>query len=92
MLHVAEVALGILPTAGLPSEEILGHIMEYIHAKCNVALDRMAFWECRHSATETFDEFYIRFRNLAGPAELCPNCIDEQLVTNNMKGIKGTPT
>ena len=92
MLQVVEVALGIMPTAGLTPEEILMRITEYIRAKRNVALDRVAFWECRQSATETFDELYIRLRNLAGPAVLCPNCIDEQLATGIMTGIRDMAT
>ena len=48
--------------------------------------------ECRQSATETFDEFNIRLRNLAGPAALFPTCIDQQLATAIMTGIRDTAT
>ena len=81
MQQVVEVALGILPTANKTPTQILEKVMEFIRARRNVALDRAAFRECRQGATETFDEFYIRLRNLADPADLCAHCVDQQLAT-----------
>ena len=91
MLQMVEVVLGKLPTAGLTPEEILGCITEYGRAKRNVKMDRITFCECHQSATETFDEFYIRLRNLTGLVVLCPNYIDEQLDTSIMTDIRDTP-
>ncbi len=88
MQQVVEIALGILPTANKSPSHILEKITEFIRAKRNVALDRVAFRECRQSATETFDEFYIRLKNLAGPADLCAHCVDQQLATAIMTGVR----
>lgn len=52
MQQVVEVGLGVLPTANLTPYQILDRITAYIRAKRNVALDRLAFRECRLSATE----------------------------------------
>jgi hypothetical protein len=55
--QVVEVALGILPSAAKSPAEILYSITVYIRAKRNVALDRVAFRECRQTTTESFDDF-----------------------------------
>lgn len=88
MQQVVEIALGILPTDNKTPAHILEKITEFIRAKRNVALDRAAFRECRQGATETFDEFYMRLKNLAGPADLCLHCVDQQLATGIMTGVR----
>ena len=88
MQEVVEIALGILPTANETPAHILEKVTEYIRAKRNVALDRAAFRECRQGASESFDEFYIRLKNLAGPADLCVHCVDQQLATGIMTGVR----
>jgi hypothetical protein len=72
MKQIVEVVLGILPTSTLSPIDVLDHISTYIRSKRNITLDRFAFEECEQSAAETFDEFYIRFRNL----DLCATCLD----------------
>ena len=46
MQQVVEVALNILPTTHLTPDEILDQIADYVRAKRNIALDRVAFEEC----------------------------------------------
>ena len=92
MRQVVEIALGILPTDSKSPDEVLDSITGYIRAKRNVALDRVAFRECCQSATESFDEFYMRLKSLAGPAQLCGTCTDEQMATGIMTGIRDVAT
>ena len=89
---VVEVALGILPSAAKSPTEVLDSITVYIRAKRNVALDRVAFRECHQTTTESFDDFYMRLRRLAGPAQLCGTCEDEQMATAIMTGIRDAAT
>ena len=37
-------------------------------------------------------EFYMRLKSLAGPAQLCPTCMDEQMTTGIMTGIRNVAT
>ena len=92
MQQVVEVALGILPSAAKSPTEVLDSITVYIRAKRNVALDRVAFRECHQTTTESFDDFYMRLRRLAGPAQLCGTCEDEQMATAIMTGIRDAAT
>ena len=34
--------------------------------------------------------FYMRLKSLAGPAQLCPTCVDEQMATGIMTGVRDT--
>ena len=59
MQQVVEVTLGILPTTMTTPDAVLDRIADYIRAKRNIALDRVAFEERRQGSSETFDDFYI---------------------------------
>ena len=82
MRQVVEIALGILPTDSMSPDEVLDRFTAYIRAKRNVALDRV----------ESFDDFYMRLKSLAGPAQLCNACTDEQMATGIMTGIRDAAT
>jgi hypothetical protein len=92
MQQIVEVTLGILPTAATSPEDVLDQINTYIRSKRNIALDRVAFEDCHQSATESFDDFYIRFRNLTDAADLCAACRDTRLTTRIMAGVRDTET
>ena len=92
MQQIVEVALGISPTAATTPEDVLDQINIYIRSKRNIALDRVAFEDCHQSATESFDDFYIRLRNLADAADLCASCRDTRLTTRIMAGVRDTET
>ena len=92
MQQIVEVALGILPTAVTSPDDVLDQINTYIRSKRNIALDRVAFEDCHQSATESFDDFYIRLRNLADAADLCAACRDTRLTTRIMAGVRDTET
>jgi hypothetical protein len=47
MQQVVEVALGILPTTITTPDTVLDQIADYVRAKRNIALDRVAFEERR---------------------------------------------
>jgi hypothetical protein len=55
MQQVVEVALGILPTVVMSPDQVLDLITDYVHAKRNVALDRVAFEERRQGPAESFE-------------------------------------
>jgi hypothetical protein len=92
MQQVVEVALNILPTTPLTPDEILDQITDYVWAKRNIALDRVAFEKCHQSNTESFEDFYIRLRRLADAADLCATCVDARVATRIMAGIRDTET
>ncbi|EFX69941.1 hypothetical protein DAPPUDRAFT_257720 [Daphnia pulex] len=92
MQQVVEVALNILPTTHLTPDEILDQIADYVRAKRNIALDRVAFEEYHQSNTESFEDFYIRLRRLADAADLCATCVDARVATRIMAGIRDTET
>ena len=87
MRQVVQVALGIQPNDPVSPDDILNRITEYVRAKRNVALDRIAFRECRQGPNESFDDFYMRLRRLSGPAELCATCLDDTMATSIMTGM-----
>ena len=92
MQQVVEVALGILPTTVTTPDLVLDSIADYIRAKRNIALDRVAFEERRQGPSETFDDFYIALRRLAEAADLCATCFDTRLVTRIIAGTRDAET
>ena len=92
MQQIVEVALGILPTTATTPGDVLDQVNTYIRWKRNIALDRVAFEDCHQSATESFDDFYIRLCNLADAADLCAACRDTRLTTRIMAGVRDTET
>ena len=62
-------------------ETVLDQLADYVWAKRNIALDRVAFEERRQGSLETFDDFYIGLRRLAETADLCATCFHNRLVT-----------
>ena len=92
MQQIVEVVLGILPNDPLTPDDVLDRIADHVRAKRNIALDRMAFEECRQGPHESFDDFYVRLLRLADSAEICPACRDRNLSTHIMIGIRDTST
>ncbi|XP_046453081.1 keratin, type I cytoskeletal 9-like [Daphnia pulex] len=74
MQQVVEVALGILPTSPLSLSDVIDRITDHVRSKRNIALDRVAFDECRQHTSESFDDFYIRLRTLADAADMRAAC------------------
>jgi uncharacterized membrane protein YgcG len=70
----------------------LDQIADYVRAKRNIALDRVAFEERRQGPLETFDDFYIGLRRLAEAADLCATCFDNRLVTRIIAGTRDAET
>lgn len=92
MQQVVEVALGILPTSPLSPSDVIDRITDHVRSKRNIALDRVAFDECRQHTSESFDDFYIRLRTLADAADMCAACLDSRMATRIMAGIRDTET
>lgn len=92
MQQVVEVALGILPTSPLSPSDVIDCITDHVRSKRNIALDRMAFDECRQHTSESFDDFYIHLRTLADAADMCAACLDSRMATRIMAGIRDTET
>jgi hypothetical protein len=92
MQQIVEVALGIYSATLLSPTDVLDQINTYIRSKRNIALDRVAFEDCRQSTSETFDDFYIRLRGLAEAADLCVTYSDTRLTTRIMAGIRDSET
>ena len=70
MQRVVEFTLGIKPEDTYTTEEILYQIRQHVWNKRSIALDLVAFAECRQEATESFDDFHIRLKGLAEAADL----------------------
>ena len=66
-LHL-KCAIDIPEQNDLSVKQILDKIQEYLRLKRNVALDRVAFEECKQEKGESFDEFYVKPRKLAEEA------------------------
>jgi uncharacterized membrane protein YgcG len=92
MQQIVEVVLGISPATLLSPTDVLDQIHTDIRSKRNIALDHVAFEDCRQSTSETFDDFYIRLRGLAEAADLCITCSDTRLTTRIMAGIRDSET
>ncbi|KAK4024871.1 hypothetical protein OUZ56_010366 [Daphnia magna] len=92
MQQVVEVALGIPPTTVTTPDFVLDRIADYVRAKRNIALDRVAFEERRQGPSETFNDFYIALRRLAEAADLCATCFDTRLVTRIIAGTRDAET
>jgi hypothetical protein len=92
MQQVVEIALGILPTSITTPDQVLDEISNYVRAKRNIALDRVAFEERRQGPIESFDDFFIGLRRLADAADLCGTCADSRMATRIMAGIRDSET
>ena len=92
MQQVVEVASGILPKVVTSPDQVLDLITDYVRAKRNVALDRVAFEERRQGPAESFDDFYIGLRRLAEAADLCGTCVETPLVTRVIAGVRDSET
>ena len=86
MLDTVDTVLGI-DEATVTPDDILDRIQQHIRTQRNVALDRADFHECRQTATETYDEFYIRIQGIAALADLCKICLEQQMTTGIIAGI-----
>jgi len=70
MQRVVEFTLGIKPDEMYTTEDILEKIRQHVRNKRSIALDLVAFAECRQETAETFDDFHIRLKGLAEAADL----------------------
>lgn len=80
MQQVVEIMVGISP-ATPTTPEVLDRIGNHVREKRNVALDRVAFEDCRQGSVESFDEFEIGLRLLADAVDICGTCLDGRMVT-----------
>lgn len=92
MLQTVEMALDIRTDGTETTTSILDKIQKYIRSKRSVAIDWVEFEECQQFLGETFDEFYIRLRQIAGGADLCHGCFDSRVTTRIISGIKESET
>ena len=69
-------------------EDVLDKIEEYLRSQRNVALDRVLFEERRQEEGESFDNFFVSLKELAGEAELCDQCVEDRLTTRIISGIR----
>ena len=70
MQRVVEFTLGIKPDELHTPAHVLEEIRKHVRNKRSIALDLVAFAECRQKATESFDDFHIRLKSLAEAADL----------------------
>ena len=92
MRAVLQIAIGIDSDEDISVATILDQFQEYVHAKRNVTLDRVALEERKQEECEAFDQFYISLREIANNADLCKICIDDRLTTRIMSGIRDPET
>ena len=82
MLATLQLAIGIDNDDDIT---VLDRIREHVRAKRNIALEQSL-----EKGGEPFDQFYIALR--ANKADLCQHCIDAQLTTRIMSGIRDPET
>ncbi|EFX70997.1 hypothetical protein DAPPUDRAFT_256218 [Daphnia pulex] len=92
MLRTVEMTLGSYDEATTTPDAILDSIYAHLRAKRSIAIDRVEFEECRLTVGESFDEFYMRLRQIAAGANLCPSCHDSRFVTRIISGISDPET
>ena len=71
MRSVLHLAIGIENDDDISVLEILDQIHEYVRAKRNVTLDRVALEERKQEDGEPFDQFYIDLREIANRLRPC---------------------
>jgi hypothetical protein len=59
MQQVVNFGLNITPATVTTPDQVLDRIADYIRAKQNVALDRVAFEERKQGPSESFDDLLI---------------------------------
>ena len=64
----------------------------YVHQKRSIEIDRVEFEECRQAVNETFDNFYVRLRQMASSADLCNVCMDTRLKKRIISGFQNQET
>ncbi len=87
MQQIVEVVLEIPATGRHSPDYVLDEIFKHIRGRRNVALDRVEFETCRQEPGESFDDFFIRLKQIADCSELCVNCIDQRMTTRIMSAI-----
>jgi hypothetical protein len=92
MQPVVEFGLNITPATVTTPYQVLDRIADYIRAKRNVALDRVAFKERKQGPSESLDDFFIGLRQLADAADLCGTCSETRLITRIIAGTRDTET
>lgn len=88
MQQVVEIALEILPKSFTTPDQFLDQIAEYVRAKRNIALNRVAIEERRLRSSESFDVFFIGLGRLADATNLCGTCSESRMANRIMAEIR----
>lgn len=81
VLRVLDHTLGVKTDSVLPVEDIIDKIITHIKDKRNESLRRLEFTNCKQHQGETFENFWVRLKQVADDIDLCKgdNCVDNQL-------------
>eukprot|EP00117_Sycon_ciliatum_P026792 scpid93452/ scgid4530/ len=75
-----------------PVTDVLDVMHGFLRSQRNVALDRTAFAERRQEAGESFDDFVVALKAIAKNGDLCDHCLEQQMVTRIMCGVRCVDT
>ncbi|XP_066982187.1 uncharacterized protein [Macrobrachium rosenbergii] len=94
VLHVLDHTLGVKPDSTLPVDDIINTIITHIKEQRNESLRRLEFTKCRQQPGETFDNFWVRLKQIADDIDLCKgsNCVDNQLKHAILVGLTDNET
>ena len=94
VLRVLDHTLGVKPDSALPVEEIINKMITHIKEQRNESLRRLEFTNCKQHPGETFDNFWVRLKQIADDIDLCKgnNCVDNQLKHAILVGLKDNDT
>lgn len=94
VLRVLDHTLGVKNDSNLPVEDIIDKIITHIKDKRNESLRRLEFINCKQHQGETFDNFWVRLKQIADDIDLCKgdNCVDNQLKHAILIGLKDNDT
>ena len=94
VLRVLDHTLGVKTDSVLPVEDIIDKIITHIKDKRNESLRRLEFTNCKQHQGETFENFWVRLKQVADDIDLCKgdNCVDNQLKHAILIGLKDNDT
>ncbi|XP_066965888.1 uncharacterized protein [Macrobrachium rosenbergii] len=92
--RVLDHTLGVKPDSTLPVDDIINKIITHIKEQRNESLRRLEFTKCRQQPGETFDDFWVRLKQIADDIDLCKgsNCVDNQLKHAILVGLTDNET
>lgn len=69
-------------------DEALNAIQNFVRGIRNIIVDRHDFFTRRQHTGESFEHFFVALRQLSRQADICDHCVDTQLITLIIVGVR----